>query len=95
MFIETLGREDQQRPRMDMGLGIWTNTTRRSLERIRERQEAFGDQIDGRKVLIYIDPETFKPSALFVNATSARLRDKEVRLDTGDFVPAPTQIPRV
>jgi hypothetical protein len=27
MFIETLGKEDTRRPRMDMGLAIWTDKT--------------------------------------------------------------------
>jgi len=85
MFIETLGKEDTRRPRMDMGLGVWTNTTRRyyPMDLIRQRGEAFIDQIDGRRVLVYVDPETFAPAAVFVNSASARLQDKEVRLDNG------------
>ena len=47
---------------------------------------AFVDQIDGRKVLVYVDPETFAPTALFVNSASARLQDNEVRLDNGQIV---------
>jgi len=88
MFVATLGQEDTRRPRMDMGLGIWTNTTRRyyPMDRIRERGNAFVDQIDGRKVLVYVDPETFAPTALFVNSASARLQDNEVRLDNGQIV---------
>jgi hypothetical protein len=88
MFVTTLGKEDTRRPRMDMGLGIWTDKTRRyyPVERIRERAEAFIDQIDSRKVLVYVDPETFTPAAVFVNARSARLEDKEVRLDSGQVL---------
>jgi len=87
-FIETLGTEDTRRPRMDLGLGVWTNATRRyyPMERIRERGEAFIDEIDGRKVLIYIDPETANPAALFVDATTARLQAKDIRLGNGDVV---------
>jgi hypothetical protein len=88
MFIETLGKEDTRRPRMDMGLGVWTSTTRRyyPMELIRQRGEVFIDEIDGRKLLVYVDPETFTPAALFVNSASARLQDKEVRLDNGEVV---------
>jgi hypothetical protein len=88
MFIATLGKEDTRRPRMDMGLGVWTNSTRRyyPMELIRQRGEAMIDEIDGRKVLIYVDPETFTPAALFVNSNTARLRDKEVRLDNGQVL---------
>lgn len=88
MFIATLGQEDTRRPRMDMGLGVWTNTTRRyyPVERIRERGNALIDTIDGRKVLVYVDPETFTPAALFVNSANARVESGEVRLDNGQAV---------
>ncbi len=87
-FILTLGKEDPRRPRMELGLGIWTGATRRyyPMERIRERGRAFMDQLDGRKVLIYIDPETNTPAAMFVNASSARMQDSEVRFDNGSAV---------
>ena len=88
MFVETLGKEDTRRPRMDMGLGIWTGKTRRyyPMELIRQRGEAFIDQLDGRSVLIYIDPETSTPTALFVNARNAKLQKNEIRLDNGAVV---------
>jgi hypothetical protein len=87
-FVQTLGQEDTRRPRMDLGLGIWTEKTRRyyPLERIRERGEAFIDRIDGRRVLVYVDPDTFTPAAVFVNASTAQLQAKDVRLDTGEVV---------
>jgi hypothetical protein len=88
MFIQTLGKEDDRRPRMDMGLGIWTETTHRyyPVERIRERGDAFVDQLDGRAVLIYIEPESSTPYALFVTAKTAKLQGKEIRLDDGGVV---------
>jgi hypothetical protein len=87
-FIPTLGKEDPRRPRMELGLGVWTGATRRyyPLERIRERGGAFMDQLGGRQVLIYIDPETYTPAAMFVNASSAKMRDNEVLLDNGSVV---------
>jgi uncharacterized protein DUF3179 len=87
-FIPTLGKEDPRRPRMELGLGIWTGATHRyyPMERIREHGRALIDQLDGRKILIYIDPETNTPAALFVNAASAKMQDKEVRLENGSVV---------
>jgi hypothetical protein len=88
IFTPTLGEEDGRRPRMDTGLGVWTDQTRRyyPLETIRARGEAFLDQIDGRSVLVYVDPDTFTPAALFVDATTATLEGKDVRLDNGRVV---------
>jgi hypothetical protein len=88
MFVATLGKEDTRRPRMDMGLGVWTGTTHRyyPMERIRERGEAFIDELDGRKLLIYIEPESATPAALFVNTKTAKVQGKEVRLDNGAVI---------
>ena len=72
---------------MDIGLGVWTGSTRRyyPMELLRERGP-FIDQIDGRSVLIYVEPETAAPSAMFVSAKSARMDGRDVRLDTGSIV---------
>jgi hypothetical protein len=88
LFVKTLGKEDQRRPRMELGLGVWTSTTHRyyPMERIRERGRAFIDQLDGRKVLIYVDPETNTPAALFVSASSAKVEGNEVHFDNGAVV---------
>ena len=86
-FVPTLGREDARRPRMDIGLGVWTSATRRyyPMELLRERGP-FIDQIDGRSMLIYIEPETSVPSAMFVSARNARMDGRDVRLDDGSIV---------
>ena len=87
-FRGTLGKEDQRRPRMELGLGVWTATTRRyyPVAQIREHGGAFLDHLDGRAVLIYIDSESNTPAALFVKSASARMQDKDVLLDNGLIV---------
>lgn len=87
MFIETLGEEDPRRPRMDMGLGIWTATTRRyyPMEEIRE-QGAIIDTLDGRDVLVYIESRSATPTAIFIDAESATVEDNEILLDSGAVV---------
>jgi hypothetical protein len=87
-FASTLGKEDLRRPRMELGLGVWTNTVRRyyPVSRIREHGGALIDQFDGRRVLIFIDSESNTPAALFVNAKSARTQGNDVVLDNGTVV---------
>ena len=87
-FLGTLGKEDPRRPRMELGLGVWTNATHRyyPLERIRERGGAFMDQLDGRKVLIFVNAGTNTPAALFVDASGAKMQGDEVHLDNGAVV---------
>jgi hypothetical protein len=88
MFSATLGAEDTRLPRMSMGLGVVTAETVRfyPMDRIVERGEALIDEIGGRRLLVYVDPDTNTPAALFVDASSAALAGKEVRLDTGAVV---------
>jgi hypothetical protein len=87
-FIQTLGKEDTRRLRMDMGLGVWTDKTTRyyPMSVIRDRGRAFIDHIDGKRALIYIDPETNNPAAMFVDASTARFERDDIRLDNGTVV---------
>jgi len=74
---------------MDMGLGIWTPDTRRyyPMEEIRARGNALIDRLDGRDVLVFIDPGSATPMALFVDgAETAALDGRDITLDTGDVV---------
>jgi hypothetical protein len=87
-FTQTLGKEDTRRPRMELGLGIWTAKTHRyyPVSVIRERGKAFINHIDGKSALIYIDSETSNPAAMFVNAKKAKLEGAAIRLDNGSVV---------
>ena len=86
-FVDTLGTEDARLPRMTMGLGIVTDATTRfyATESIHERG-ALIDDLDGRQILVFVDRTTFTPAAVFVNASSATLDRRDVRLDTGGVV---------
>ena len=74
-------------PRMTMGLGIVTDATTRfyPMDSVDELGAVI-DELDGRWILVYVDPATFTPAALFVDARSATLEGREVRLDTGGVV---------
>ncbi len=85
VFTATLGSEDARRPRMDLGLGIWWDGGSRYYPRdlIREQGHALLDRIGGRTLLVYIDPSTSTPAAMFVNAAIARVDKTVIRLDNG------------
>jgi hypothetical protein len=87
-FIGTLATEDTRRPRMELGLGIWSGEIHRyyPMQTIRQRGDAFMDRIANRKVLIYIDPATASPAALFTSAKEATRNGKEIDLDTGAVI---------
>jgi hypothetical protein len=70
---------------MDLGLGIWWEGGSRYYPRdlIRREGDVLLDRVNGRTLLVYTDPDTSTPAAMYVNATSARLVGSTVRLDDG------------
>ncbi|MBL4819515.1 MAG: DUF3179 domain-containing protein [Gammaproteobacteria bacterium] len=84
-FVETLGDEDERLDRMAMGLGIWTDDTRRyyPTETIRARGKYLVDEIEGRKLLIVLDPLTSTPTALYWNTDEATIEGRDILLDDG------------
>ena len=85
VFVATLGAEDARRPRMDLGLGVWWDGGSRYYPRdlIQRQGGALIDAINGRPLLVYIDPDSSAPAAMFVNATRARVNGSTIRLDNG------------
>ena len=81
-FVETLGEEDARRPRMELGLGIWTDDHYRyyPMDALRERNFVI-DEFAGRPILIYLDPITSTPLALHLAAGSVTFDGTEVVLD--------------
>ena len=75
---------------MDIGLGIWTDGGSRyyPMGMLRQKGNAFIAEFDDRRLLIFIQPESATPAALFVDATSVTWSQEEVRLDTGVVVRA-------
>jgi hypothetical protein len=83
VFAATLGREDTRRPRMDLGLGVWSGTEHRYYPRelLQRMGNALMDGFDGRQLLVYLDRDTATPAAIFVNSSHARVDGSTVRLD--------------
>ncbi|MDA1095336.1 MAG: hypothetical protein O3A25_19050 [Acidobacteria bacterium] len=86
-FIQTLATEDSRLTRMELGLGLVPDQTVRfyPMSVIRQRG-ALVDDINGRRVLIFMDQTTFTPAALYVNSSSATVDGETVRLDGGRVV---------
>jgi hypothetical protein len=87
-FKKTMGREDTRRPRMEMGLGVWTDTTHRyyPLETLYAHGNAIIDELDERRLLVYIESTSGTPAALYTNATQYTWQDNTLHLDTGEII---------
>jgi hypothetical protein len=84
----TMAGEDTRRPTMDVGLGVWSETTQRyyPMELVAAKDNLVIDELDGRRILVYFDPTGHALSGVYTQATSAEWRDKDVVLDTGEFI---------
>jgi len=89
-FAVTLGSEDTRRDRMEMGLGIWTKDNRKyyPMDALKQQGRVLLDNFDGRSVLVYVDPLSSTPTALYVDATAAKIEGRDITLDTGQAIKA-------
>ncbi len=87
-FQGTVAKEDDRRPTMDLGLGLWTDSEARyyPMDRVREEGRAIVDTFNGERVLIFIDPETFVLSAFLVSGDDPEWRGDRLRLSDGSYV---------
>ena len=81
----TILEEDERRPAMEVGFGIWTEARARyyPLQAILEAGEALVDEFDGRPMVVYVDPSSRAPSAFYAGSTEARWEGGDLRLDGG------------
>jgi hypothetical protein len=83
VFEGSLAQEDRRLPRLDLGLGVWTDRTQRyyTLTTVHAVNNILFDTLDGRNLLLYIDPESLTPGALFTEATGANWRGDVLHLN--------------
>lgn len=88
MFQSTVKEEDDRRPTMDLGIGIWTETEARyyPLDVVRAEGRMIVDTFDGESVVVLIDPENFVLAAFRTEARSGAWDDKVLRLSDGTYV---------
>ena len=87
-FQQTVEEEDDRRPTMDLGLGLWREDRARyyPMDRVRAEDRALVDTFDGQRVLVYIDPKTFVLSAFLVGADGVEWDGDVLRLSDGSYV---------
>lgn len=76
-FRATIAEEDTRRPTMELGLGIWAGSEQHyyPMELVRELGGAVLDRLDGRSVVVYVEPESFTLAALYADASAATPTD--------------------
>lgn len=87
-FQSTVEEEDDRRPTMDLGLGLWTDeeATYYPMDRVRNEGRAVVDTFDDKNVLVFIDPQTFVLSAFIVAGHDPEWDGDVLRLSDGSRV---------
>lgn len=87
-FVSTLGDEDTRLDRMEMGLGIWRDQLRRyyPVSVIRASGNYVVDEIDSRRLIVFLDPLTSTPSAIYWDSDEVSVQGKDIFLNDGHII---------
>ncbi len=88
MFQSTIDEDDDRRPQMDLGIGLWAGEEARyyPMEVIRASGRALIDDFAGERVVVMIDPENFILMAFRTEADSFEWDGDRLRLSDGSYV---------
>jgi len=88
MFQSTVEAEDDRRPTMDLGMGLWEGETSRyyPYETVVEAGNAVSDTFAGRRVIVFLDPAAYSLSAFYVDSGSFEWEGEILRLGDGSYV---------
>ena len=88
MFRSTVKEEDDRRPTMDLGMGIWDGEEARyyPYDRITSSGNAVVDEFGGRRLVVYLDPSAFALAAAYVDTDGVTWEDKVLRFSDGTYV---------
>ncbi|MCU0513497.1 MAG: DUF3179 domain-containing protein [Anaerolineae bacterium] len=86
-LIRTLGTEDKRLPRHDIGVGIWTQQTRRyySVLQIFDKHGVIIDQVDGRTIVVCMDEVVGLPTVFYCETQTAVLHHGILHLDNNQI----------
>jgi hypothetical protein len=87
-FSATVDEEDDRRPTMDLGLGVWGGDAPvyYPYDTVIEAGNALLDRYDGRGLLVYLDPTARALAGFFTEADSFEWDDDVLRLSDGTIV---------
>jgi len=88
MLRRTMAREDERRPQMELGLGIWRDDEQRyyPMNTIRNEDGLLVDEFGGRRILVYVDPHSRVLTSLFTEAETAQWDGKRIQLSDGHLI---------
>ncbi len=87
-FTGTIKKEDDRRPTMELGIGIWNDSGARyyAMGTVEEQGRALFDTFDGRRVLVFYDPTAHALSVQYSTAERVWWEDDVLRFSTGERI---------
>ncbi len=84
----TMGTQDPRLPRWEIGLGVWSDTGAVYYPKkvIRDNGGLLVDEFEARRILVYLDPDSDIPAAIFIQDASARREGDAIVLAGGGVV---------
>jgi hypothetical protein len=88
MFSSTVEEEDDRRPTMDLGMGIWDGDEARyyPYDRITTSGNAVLDELAGRRLVVYLDPSAYALAAAYVDTDGITWEEKVLRFSDGSYI---------
>jgi hypothetical protein len=88
MFRSTVEEEDDRRPTMELGMGIWDGDLARyyPYDEVVENGNAVLDRFGGRQVVVYLDPSSYSLAAAYTDAEGLRWDDRVLRFADGSYI---------
>lgn len=88
MFSSTVDEEDDRRPTMDLGMGVWQGDEARyyPYETVTAQGNALVDTFQGQRIAVLLDPSAYVLTAFYVNADKLEWDDDVLRFSNGQYV---------
>jgi len=88
MIRRTMAREDDRRPQMEIGLGVWNDDEQRyyPMDEVREADGLLIDEFGGKRIVVYVDPQSRALASLFTDAETAQWTGKTIELSDGSSI---------
>ena len=88
MFRSTIDEEDNRRPTMDIGLGVWNDDAARyyAFDAVLEHDNVVIDAFAGRRLLVFVEPTANVLWGQYTAADSAWWDGEDLRLSSGELI---------
>lgn len=88
MFSATVKQEDDRRPTMDLGMGVWEGEEARyyPYDRVTAKGNVVLDELAGRPLVVYLDPSAYALAAAYIDTDGITWEEKVLHFSDGSYI---------